>query len=56
MRRAARIVLVSFFVTGLWGQLWHALGLSPLGHRIVPSCAGGSGNPDGGCPPGAPPH
>jgi len=53
MRRTVRIVLVSFFLAGLWGQLWHALGLSsaPGHHRIIPACSGGSGDPDGGCHP-----
>jgi len=53
MRRTLGILFISLSLSGLWGQLWHALGLSspPGHHRIVPSCTGGSGDPDGGCPP-----
>jgi hypothetical protein len=56
MRRTLGILFISFSLSGLWGQLWHTLGLSfpPGHHRIIPACGGG-GSPDG-CPPGTPPH
>lgn len=55
MRRTACVLFLSFSLSGLWGQLWHWLSPPGAGIRPVPTCGGGSGNPDG-CPPGTIPH
>jgi hypothetical protein len=46
MRRMVAVLFVSFSLSGLWGQLWHALGLSHLtGHPNTMVMDGDPGPP-----------